>query len=292
MTGKLPGQLGGGPKGVALQEILENWVAELEPGSPLPSERELAERFGVARMTVRAQIDRMVHRRLVYRQQGRGTFVAEPRLAHTEHLTSFTEDMRARGFRPGARLLDVGTVEASKSLAARMEVPAGIPLMRMRRVRTADGVPMAIEETHLPAQRFPGLAEQDMVSGSLYDLLEHRYSVVISEADQRVRVATLTAEQARLLETRRGVPAFRIERLTRDGTGNVIELALSLYRGDRYEVLMHARRDLSAPGQGPNLTWNAGSAAPSSGVPSPRARASDGAAAAGSSGRARSAPRS
>jgi GntR family transcriptional regulator len=140
----LPDELVGTRKGAALQEVLESYVAALEPGSALPSERELAERFGVARMTVRAQIERMAHRRLVYRQQGRGTFVAERRLAHTEHLTSFTEDMRARGLTAGARRLGVDTLPATRSLAARLEVPVGSTVLRVHRVRTADGVPMAL----------------------------------------------------------------------------------------------------------------------------------------------------
>jgi DNA-binding GntR family transcriptional regulator len=241
--GELPGALAAGPKGAALQAILEAYVAALEPGSPLPSERELAERFGVARMTVRAQIERMAHRRLVYRQQGRGTFVAERRLAHTEHLTSFTEDMQARGLTAGARPQGVETVRASRTLAARMEIPFGSKVVQVRRVRTADGVPMAVEQAHLPAARFPGLAEVDLTTHSLYAVLADRYGVEVTDAVQRVTAALVDAETSVLLETPVGEPAFRIERVTRDASGSVIEYAASVYRGDRYEVLMHARRD-------------------------------------------------
>jgi GntR family transcriptional regulator len=245
---ELPDELAVGGKGAALQEILEAYVAALEPGSALPSERELAERFGVARMTVRAQIERMAHRRLVYRQQGRGTFVAERRLAHTEHLTSFTEDMNSRGLSAGTRLLGIDTVRATRLLAARLEVPFGSGVVHISRVRTADGVPMAVEQTHLPAARFPGLADEDLTARSLYEVLAQRYGVTIAEAVQRVTVALVDDADAHLLETPKGEPAFRIERLTRDDGGAVIEYATSIYRGDRYEVLMHARRDLAEPG--------------------------------------------
>jgi len=276
----LPEALAGGPKGAALQEILESYVAALEPGSPLPSERELAERFGVARMTVRAQIERMAHRQLVYRQQGRGTFVAERRLAHTEHLTSFTEDMRARGLSAGARMLGVETVRAPRALAARMELPFGSKVVQVRRVRTADGVPMAVEQTHLPVARFPGLADEDLTTLSLYAVLAQRYGVELAEAVQRVTVVLVDAENAVLLETPVGEPAFRIERLTRDASGVVIEFAASVFRGDRYEVLMHARRDLPEAPVSP----------PPARRPSARARA--GAASGARPGRARGAPRS
>jgi GntR family transcriptional regulator len=232
-----------GAKGARLQEIFEEWVTELEPGSPIPSERDLAEHFGVARMTVRLQLDRLAQRGLLYRHRGRGTFVAERRVAHTEHLTSFTEDMRARGLEPGSRLLGIEERRAGAALAARLEISASSRVVRIRRVRTADAEPMAAEETHVPARRFPDLVNQDLDHGSLYDLFEHRYGVLVAEAVQRVTVADLTAEEAKLLETEPGRPAFRIERTTRDPEGTVIEFASSVYRGDRYEVLMHARRD-------------------------------------------------
>ena len=232
-----------GAKGARLQEIFEAWVAELPPGSPIPSERDLAEHFGVARMTVRLQMDRLAQRGLVYRHRGRGTFVAERRFAHTEHLTSFTEDMRARGLEPGSRLLGVQEIRAGAVLAARLEISASSRVIRIARVRTADAEPMAAEETHLPARRFPGLLHEDLDHGSLYDLFTSKYGVEVAEAVQRVTVVALTAEQAELLATEPGRPAFRIERTTRDAEGTVLEFASSVYRGDRYEVLMHARRE-------------------------------------------------
>src|ERR1700754_2295075 len=93
------------PKGQQLREILEGLLAELEPGSALPSERELAERYGVARMTVRGEIDRLTQEGVTYRIHGRGTFVAEPRVAQASLLSSFTEDMRARGMEPSSAVI-------------------------------------------------------------------------------------------------------------------------------------------------------------------------------------------
>src|SRR4051794_35076186 len=231
-----------GAKGARLQEIFEEWVAELPAGSPIPSERDLAEHFGVARMTVRLQLDRLAQRGLLYRHRGRGTFVAETRVAHTEHLTSFTEDMLARGLEPGSRLIGIEEIRAGAHLAARLEISATSRVIRIRRVRTADAEPMAAEQTHVPARRFPGLLDEDLDHCSLYELFEHRYDVRVAEADQRVTVVDLTDEEAELLETEPGRPAFRIERTTRDSEGAVIEFASSVYRGDRYEVWMHARR--------------------------------------------------
>src|SRR5262249_34534337 len=89
----LPSGLGAGPEGRRLREILEGLVAKLAPGDALPSERLLAERYGVARMTVRGELDRLTAEGLTYRVQGRGTFVAEPRVAQASALSSFSEDM-------------------------------------------------------------------------------------------------------------------------------------------------------------------------------------------------------
>jgi GntR family transcriptional regulator len=231
-----------GAKGARLQQIFESWVAELPPGSPIPSERDLAENFGVARMTVRLQLDRLAQRGLVYRHRGRGTFVAERRFAHTEHLTSFTEDMHVRGLEPGSRLMGIEEIRAGVDLAARLEISAASRVIRIRRVRTADAEPMAAEQTHLPARRFPGILHADLEHGSLYELFESRYGVRVAEATQRVTVLDLSADDADLLETEPGRPAFRIERTTRDANGDVLEFASSVYRGDRYEVVMHALR--------------------------------------------------
>jgi GntR family transcriptional regulator len=239
----LPDNLPEGLKGAQLQEILEAYVAGLEPGSPLPSEREMAQRFGIARMTVRGQLERLVHRGLVYRQPGRGTFVAERMLSHTDHLTSFTEDMHVRGLTPGARLVEAGLIQADRALAARMEISRGSQVARIRRVRTADTAPMAVEVTHLPARRFPGLIDQDLTTQGLYELLVNSYGVQIRQGVHRVTVLTLEPADAALLEVSPGQPAFRIERTTRDADGVVIEYASSIYRGDRYELIIHARRE-------------------------------------------------
>src|SRR4051812_2370176 len=122
------------PKGEQLREILEDHAASLPPGSPLPSERELAERYGVARMTVRGEIQRLTSDGVTYRAHGRGTFVAESRVAQAMALTSFTEDMLGRGMEPSSRVLTQRTVRATDVLAARLELRPGAALVRLDRV--------------------------------------------------------------------------------------------------------------------------------------------------------------
>jgi GntR family transcriptional regulator len=222
-------------------------VAELRPGDLLPSERVLAQRLGVARMTVRQELDRLVLDGLVTRRHGQGTFVAEPKLVQSDHITSFSEDMRARGKQPGSRVLSVSVEQADPIVVARLGLPADSRVLRLVRVRTGDGEPIALERANLPADRFPGLVEADFEQVSLYELIERRWNVRIDRAEQRISAVLPDPEDARLLETSPSVPAFLIERVTRDADDGVIEYGRSLYRGDRYEVLMNVRRRPEKP---------------------------------------------
>jgi GntR family transcriptional regulator len=237
LVGSLPPSLSfKRPKGAQLQEILESFIATLRPGAPLPSERLLARHYGVARATVTQALDGLAARGLVDRVHGSGTFVAEPKLQQPETLTSFTEDMRARGMVPGSIVLAQQVLPASALVARHLELVAGAPVVRVHRVRTADGEPMAVEHTYLPAGRFPGLEEVDLAGRSLYQTLAARWGVPVAVADQWVGVARLGGEDARVLRVPAGLPALLFQRVTRDPAGAIIEYVRALYRGDRYQV--------------------------------------------------------
>src|SRR3954447_14840789 len=234
---RLPRRLADGrPKGEQLREILEAHAASLQPGSPLPSERELADRYRVARMTVRGEIERLASEGVIYRAHGRGTFVAEPRVAQALALTSFTEDMRGRGMTPSSRVLAQEPIAASAAMAARLELGRRARIIRLDRVRLADGVPMAYEQAYLPAARFPGVEETDFSGMSLFDQLAERWSVELGDADQRVVATAIEAEEAALLDVPEGQPGLRFRTLTRDRTQLPVYYAVSLFRGDRYEI--------------------------------------------------------
>jgi GntR family transcriptional regulator len=224
------------PKGEQLRGIMGELIGSLEPGMPLPSERELAERYGVARMTVRTEIDRRVTEGLAYRMQGRGTFVAEPRVAQAMTLSSFSEDMRDRGLEAGSQILARGIVPAAGAVAGRLELADGTPVIRVHRVRTADAEPMAVEEAFLPADRFAGLEDADLEHGSLFALLEARWGVRMAAADQRVVAVTIGQLDAALLGVSMGDPGLLFHTTVRDPDGRPVFSAWSLYRGDRYEV--------------------------------------------------------
>lgn len=239
----LPARLPDGqPKGQALRKIIEALVASLGPGAPLPSERLLADRYGLARMTVRSEIDRLVTAGIVYRLHGRGSFVAEPRVAQAGLFTSFTEDMRARGQTPGSIVRSWELTAAGPFVARWLELAPGAPVAEIERLRTADGAPLALERVYLPAERFPGLGEEDLEHASLFELLDGRYEVRLDHADQRVLAVAIEDGEAALLHVAAGAPGLRFHTLARDGEGTPVYYATSLFRGDRYEIELRQTR--------------------------------------------------
>jgi GntR family transcriptional regulator len=230
-------------KGEQLREILEAMVAQQPRGALLPSERSIAERFHVARMTVRQAVNEMVARGLVRRVTGAGTFVAEPRVSHGTTTGSFSRDMRQRGMQPGARVISARERPASALVAERLRIAEGDPVVTLNRLRSADGVPMAVEQSHLPAARFPGLADLVVDDVSLYGLLAERWAVRVATATHRVSAIGLDETDAALLEVSIGLPSFLVERIAYDGAGDVVEWGRSRYRGDRYDVVFDVNPD-------------------------------------------------
>src|SRR6266540_1458124 len=248
LIGALPARLSAKrPKGEQLEEILEGVIATLPPGSALPSERLLARRYGVARATASQAIEGLAIKGLVYRVHGSGTFVAEPKFSQPEMLSSFSEDMHARGMTPGSVMLRREVVSASGVIARQLEIEPGGPVVTVERVRTAGGEPMALERSYLPAGRFPGLEAADLTDVSLYSLLAERWGARVTAADQWASAVRLTEEEAGILGVDAEQPALLFQRVTHDPSGNIIEYVRSFYRGDRYEVHHRLERLEQAP---------------------------------------------
>lgn len=229
-------------KGEQLASILEQLVAASPAGAMLPSERDLAQRYDVARMTVRGAIGTLEARGLVHRIQGQGTFVTEPRLAKPVRLTSFSEDMRVRGMTPTSLVLSQELVPSDPAIGAALRRATSEPVVRIQRVRLGDGQPIALERTHLPAARFPGLERVALDHASLYAILADRYGCEVVAATQRIAAVRLTAAEAHLLHADPEGPALRIERLAVDRRDQPVEFVRSLYPGDRYEFHTEQRR--------------------------------------------------
>lgn len=210
-------------------------IAGSRPGTRLPSERELAARFGVARMTVRHAMDTLVAEGLAERRQGSGTYVAPQPVVRFLGLTSFTQDMRERGLVPGSRLLAFGVVAVDAALAARLRVAPGERALAFTRLRTGSGEPMAVETSWIPAALVPGLAPGDL-DGSLYELLARRYRIVAGAATITIEPVLPDAETRALLAIPDDQACLRLRMVDADTRGRIVMAADCVYRGDKYQL--------------------------------------------------------
>lgn len=221
------------PRYYAIEQSLRERAAALEPHSALPSEAQLCEEFGVSRMTARAAVQCLVHDGLVYRVPGRGTFVAASRANRTAgHILSFSDEMRRKGRVPTSRVLERRERRASEDEERRLGVRRVIVL---RRVRLADGKPLALERAIFPADRVGEALETDLERRSLFEALTDT-GLVPTRGSAALAAEAATAEDARLLRVRKGAPLLVERRLIRDQEGEPLEWTESRYVGSRYGI--------------------------------------------------------
>jgi GntR family transcriptional regulator len=226
----------------ARERVLDLMEA-LDVGETIPSERQLTHQLGVSRLTVRAALDELVRDGYLDRRHGSGTYVTEPKIAQPLTLTSFSEDMRRRGMVPGSRTLELVTIPTGARLARRLAVSPDVRLVRVTRLRLADGEPIAMEVLHIPEVLVPGLSRADLENRSFYELLEERYGIVITSGTQTIEPTVTSPEESEVLGVPLHTPAFLFERTTASESGRVVEFVRSIYRGDRYRLVA----DLTLP---------------------------------------------
>ena len=231
------------PKYYKLKELLVELIQQLPPGSPLPPERALAEKYETSRTTVRQALAELVVEGRLQRIQGKGTFVAKPKVAQELQLVSYTEDMRHHGLRPETRILEIGYVSADERMATLLGIRPGGRVLRIHRLRLADGEAMSIDTSPLPARRFPGLRRELPSHRSLYETLATAYDVHLTEAEETIETVLATPHDAQLLSVDVGLPLLLLSRHAFDTTGQPVEWAQSLYRGDRYKFITRLRRN-------------------------------------------------
>jgi GntR family transcriptional regulator len=220
----------------AREQVLE-LIETLEVGDAIPSERALSTNLGVSRLTLRAALDDLVREGYLIRRRGSGTFVAEPKVAKGMEITSFSDDMRSRGLTPGSTTLDFRTIPAGARLGRILHVSPSEPVLTVKRLRLADGEPMAVEQLHVPESLFPGLTARDLEESGFYDLVETRYEIEIVGGTQTVEPTVTDEEESKLLGVPLHSPALQFERVTRSALGAVVEFTSSTYRGDRYRLV-------------------------------------------------------
>lgn len=216
-------------------DILSN---KWKPGDMLDPESELVERYQLSRTTVRQGLDMLVNEGLIYRERGRGSFVAHPTVEQTlVRIVSFTDDMHQRGFTPGTKVLSSVLIPAPKEIAQRLDIEEGQDLARIERLRLADGEPMSVEESFLIHSLCPGILEGDYASTPLREALLRDHGIRWSRATQIIRAILAPRNLARVLSIEPDAALLFLERVSYSQQNIPVEFLRIYYRADRYSLV-------------------------------------------------------
>lgn len=218
---------------VLRQEVLAR-IHGLLDGERLPPERELCQSLGVARETLRQVLGELTQEGYLVRRRGAGTFVARSKITQQTQIRSFTEDMRARRMSSSSKLLWHRREPAGARLGAVLRLSPGEPVLTLRRLRLADGEPMALETVSLPDALLPGLEPEVLADASLYTILDERFGIEVWAGDQTLEATVTDREESELLGVPLLSPGLLVERVTWTRDGRRVEATKSTYRGDRY----------------------------------------------------------
>ena len=230
------------PKYYLVKRHLLELIAQYQPGTAVPTERELAELANTSRTTVRQALSELVTEGRLVRRQGSGTYVAEPKLAWPLQMSSFTEQVASSGLKVETTLVSAVRVPATDEIAELLQLKVGALVHRIERLREVNGSPMALEQSHLSARRFPGLARSLRQTGSLYQVLDEEWGVSVVSAVETIETAPASPREAGLLATDTGAPMLILSRHSTDADGQPVEWVRSWYRGDRYTFVARLGR--------------------------------------------------
>lgn len=222
-----------------LLEMIEN--EDLKPGDATPPERELCAVHGISRMTARKAIMELVREGYLYREQGRGTFVAKPKPQHQLNvLRGFTEEMEQKGLPVRTKILSFEQSKAPRSLAKRLQIAEDEPVLSVERLRYVDGQPFALERVWLNGSRFGDLTRQDLEGASLYQLLRTKYQVSPHCAVQTIEPIQINQYESQLFSLPLHSLALLFCRTTYSDKDEVLEYTKCIYRADlhKYEILL------------------------------------------------------
>lgn len=212
---------------------------EYKVGELIPSEREFMEMFSISRITVRKAIDDLVKEGYLYRIQGKGTYVRSEEISHDLFsITSCTEDIKARGMTPSAKMISAGVIPADKRRIRTLQIPEGSSVFRMERVFCANNVPINYTITYLPLDLFPGLEQYNFTKESLYSVIEKVYGVKITHARRTLEAVLAHDQTAEYLGVKQGEPLilFRCNTYGElNGQERVIESFKCAYRTDLHK---------------------------------------------------------
>lgn len=208
------------------------------PGALLPAEPDLCQEFGVSRITVRKAISDLVHAGKIQTVQGKGTFVAMPKVGErfVQRAFGIYEDMERRGLRLTTEVLRQEVIPAPAEVAARLGLHAGAPVHSIVRLRSVEGEKILLSATYIPEVLCPGLVHEDLTTGSLFRLLRRRYGLKIGRGERTLEAVAADQAEARALDLALASPLLRLDSAAFLPDGRPFEYSQTLQRGDRARV--------------------------------------------------------
>lgn len=235
------------PKYYQLANIIRQQIinGDFQPHDAIPSERKLEQRYNLSRPTIRQAIDLLSRQGYLYRVHGKGTFVSPPKLQKGMlELTSFSEDMRNRGLEPGQKILEFGYVKPSSKIRRQLEITdEEKKVLQIKRLRYGDEEPMGLQDSFLSLDSEHTITREEIKEGgSIYVILQEKFGIYPTEADETLEVTLATREEAELLDIKEGSPLLLSERTLWSQDRKAIEFVRILYRGDRYKYFVRLTR--------------------------------------------------
>jgi GntR family transcriptional regulator len=218
---------------------------EWRPGQLLPSEQEICDSAGVSRTVVRQALAELERKGLVSKHNGKRSSIAYPKYEGRlmQSLRGFYEDAVAGGQKPASRVLDMKVVPAGKEVAEALRLKPGSPVILLNRLRCLDNEPEVLVVTYLPENRCPSLVDEDLSSQSLYELLESKYSLRITQGFRTIEAIALDKPDARLLHVSPGSPALLLKSIGLLSDGTPLEYFVAKHRGDRAKFQVRLVQD-------------------------------------------------
>lgn len=211
---------------------------EYKAHDKLPSERELCKIYGVSRITVRQALQELSQEGYIYKQHGKGTFVApKPYTQSLVKLYSFTEEMKRMGKVPTTKVISFEEIAVDERMAKKLEIEPLSEAFKIVRLRLADHEPLMYETSYVPKEYFDRLTKQDIVERPMYDVFQEDYKVVVTKAIERFSATTIRREESKHLEVPTGEIAMLIKRYAYN-QNRIIEYTISVARGDKFEYIV------------------------------------------------------
>lgn len=215
--------------------IIEKIEASMKENDQIPSERDICEEYDVSRSTVRQAITELEREGYIYKVHGKGTFVSPKKLSQDLlGFYSFTEEMKKLGRKPMSKVLKFEVICACSKVSRKIRVEEGELVYKFTRLRIADTIPMLLETSYVPYNRFPGIIKENLENEALYDIFKNRFDVNITMAEETFQAVLTNEEEAKNLQIEKESPSLKIERFTYENQA-IIEYTVSIARGDKFK---------------------------------------------------------